>query len=105
MTTGEVIQKSAYMYKVLNGRFRCMEGYIVRYPQRRDVFFARETKKYYTVSEQPNEVHCGNLWMVERDDSAAREEFKKSYHETAKTLRNKIVRLYDLMQIVEEGEL
>ena len=105
MTTDEVIQKSAYMYKVLNGRFRCMQGYIVRYPQRRDVFFARGTKKYYTVSERPNEIHCGNLWMMERDDDFARKAFVKSYRETRDDLMNEIARLYDLMYIVEEEEL
>lgn len=96
-------QKSVYMYKVLNGQFKCFEGYIVHYPQRRDVFYVRNGKKHYTVSEQPNEIHCGNLWMLERDDSKAREAFKRFYYVTIDELKANIARTYELIQIVEEG--
>lgn len=102
MTTGEMVQKSAYMYKMINGQFKCFEGYIVRYPQRRDIFYVRNLKKYYTVSEQPNEIHCGNLWMLERDDATARRVFCKYYWDSITDLTIEIVRLYGLMKIVEE---
>lgn len=102
MTTGELIQKSVYMYKMLNGQFECFEGYIVHYPHRRDVFYVRNTKKFYTVSEEPNEIHCGNLWMVERDDAAARKAFCRYYRDSITNLKTEIARLYGLMNIVEE---
>lgn len=101
MTTGEIVQNSVYMYKILNGKFKCFEGYIVRYPQRRDVFYVRDTKKYYTVSEQPYEIHCGNVWMFERDDAKARMAFKKFFEENIAELERRIESYHELIDLVK----
>lgn len=105
MTTGELVQKSVYMYKILNGQFNCFEGYIVHYPQRRDVFYVRDKKgkKYYTVSEQPYEIHCDNLWMVKRDDCKARALFRERMFEQISEHEQAIERIYSLIDIIEEG--
>lgn len=102
MSTGELVQKSAYMYKILNGRFECFEGYIRHYPHRCYVFYVRNTKKFYTVSEEPDVIHFGNLWMMERDDAAARKTFCRYYRDSIVDLKTEIARLYGLMNIVEE---
>ena len=104
MTTGEIIHDSVYMYKILNGQFRCFEGYVVHYPKRRDVFYVRSKngKKYYTVSKQPYEIHCGNLWMAERDDRKARELFCSNLFEQILDHEYAIHRIRNLIEIVGE---
>lgn len=69
----EIIHESAFMYRVHNNEFECLEGMVKKFENERYIRykFSVDDEKLYTVSENPCEIHCGNLWMIERDDDEA----------------------------------
>lgn len=98
----KTIHESVFMYRFYDGILECFEGPIKYFGTDRYNYykFCRNDRKMYTVSEYPNRIHCGNVWMFERDDKEARMIIKRHIDEAIAEHELEIERLKKCIELL-----
>lgn len=97
MTSGEILHKNVYLYRIHDDEFECLKGHVLWYPRGKFVFITEVGFNRYTVSNSPGIVYWDNMWILERDDDKARELFLDHYEAKIAECKAKIERIEDKM--------